>query len=251
MSESAKSAAPASTAFRPRAGEITRLEAFSDGTFAFAITLLVVSLEVPATFDQLLDTMRGFLAFAICFTILLWIWHVHTRFFRRYGLQDAPTVALNGALLFVVLFYVYPLKFLWTLVIGNLTGLRPLGGALEAGQPMMRGMQTPQLMVIYGIGFTAIFLTLAALYYRAYGKRAAMELTPLEVFDTRSAIWEHLGVAAVGVVSIVLSQALPERLSWLSGPAYSLIGVVKGWHGYWHFSARRKLEAQLLPTKKL
>jgi uncharacterized membrane protein len=52
--------------FRWRGGEITRLEGFSDAVFAFALTLLVVSLEVPHTFDELLDTIRGFPAFGIC-----------------------------------------------------------------------------------------------------------------------------------------------------------------------------------------
>src|SRR5215210_4038806 len=48
-------------------GEVSRVEALSDGVIAFAITLLVVSLEVPRTFDELLVMMRGFLAFAAAF----------------------------------------------------------------------------------------------------------------------------------------------------------------------------------------
>src|SRR5262245_55366234 len=100
--------------FRWRGGEVTRLEGFSDAVFGFALTLLVVSLEVPKSFDDLMRAMRGFLAFAICFAMLINVWEKHYRFFRRFGMQDGAMLALNGALLFVVLFYVYPLKFVMT-----------------------------------------------------------------------------------------------------------------------------------------
>jgi uncharacterized membrane protein len=69
--------------FRPRAREITRLEGFSDAVFAFALTLLVVSLEVPETYAELMHAMRGFLSFGICFALLANVWHNHCRFFRR------------------------------------------------------------------------------------------------------------------------------------------------------------------------
>ena len=96
-----------------RRHDISRLEAFSDAAFAFALTLLVVSLNVPRSYDELMTLVRGFPSFACCFALLVWIWHEHNMFFRRYGLQDSWTVFLNGLLLFVVLFYVYPLKFMF------------------------------------------------------------------------------------------------------------------------------------------
>src|ERR1035438_7056461 len=52
--------------FRWRGGEITRLEAFCDVVFGFALTLLVVSLEVPRSYAEMMAAMRGFLPFAIC-----------------------------------------------------------------------------------------------------------------------------------------------------------------------------------------
>ncbi len=72
-----------------RRREITRLEGFSDAVFGFALTLLVVSLEVPRTYAELMDTMRGFGAFAVCFAVVAWIWYEHNLFFRRYACRTA------------------------------------------------------------------------------------------------------------------------------------------------------------------
>src|SRR5690349_17376740 len=95
----------ASTAFRRRSSEITRIEAFSDVVFGFSLALLVVSLEVPRTFGELMADMRGFVPFAICFALLAQVWWLHHNFFRRYGLDDGTTAVLNFILLFVILFY--------------------------------------------------------------------------------------------------------------------------------------------------
>lgn len=208
--------------FRWRAAEITRLEGFSDAVFAFALTLLVVSLEVPHTFDELMDTMRGFAAFGICFAILVQVWFYHYRYFRRYGLQDAITVVLNAALLFVVLFYVYPLKFLFTMLVGSITGGATVGGktALDA---MIGSQDVPLLMTIYGIGYAAVFGILAVLYWNAYRKRADLELDPHEALLTQQSLFENFGVACIGLLSALVAHMLPLGKSGLAGFAYFLI----------------------------
>src|SRR5436853_5038549 len=109
--------------FRWRGGETARIEGLSDAVFAFAVTLLVVSLEVPKTFNELAVLMRGFISFAICFGLLIQVWYEQFLFFRRYNLQDKGTLWLNAFLLFVVLFYVYPLKFLFSFLVNRWTGV--------------------------------------------------------------------------------------------------------------------------------
>src|SRR5438270_13093811 len=106
--------------FRLRGQEITRLESFSDAVFGFALTLLVVSLDVPKTFTDLVTMMRGFPAFALCFLFLALIWNGHYKYCRRYGLDDGTARLLTCVMLFLVLFYVYPLKFLFNFSITSL-----------------------------------------------------------------------------------------------------------------------------------
>src|SRR4028119_207891 len=157
---------------RLRGREVSRVEALSDAVFGFAITLLVVSLEVPQTFDALMEMMRGFVAFAICFAMLILVWYQQYKFFRRYGLNDALTFVLNAALLFVVLFYVYPLKFVWTLLVNLMLGVdtrvRLLSGELV--EPVAAHQMGP-MMVVFSIGYVAVFVVFALLYFRAYSKR--------------------------------------------------------------------------------
>src|SRR5215467_3572402 len=175
--------------FRWRGGEITRLEGFTDAVFAFAVTLLVVSLEVPKTFQDLVIAMKGFVAFGICFTILVQIWYYHYKFSRRYGLQTVYTVVLTAALIFVVLFYVYPLKFLFTLAVGGMSG-----GATVPAEQLRHMVNTyhelSQLWLIYSAGVIAVYLLLALLYKHAYKKRRELELNEYETMVTRHAIFE-------------------------------------------------------------
>ncbi len=210
--------------FRWRGGEITRLEGFSDAVFAFAITLLVVSLEVPKTFQQLALTMKGFAVFAICFTLLLMVWYEHFLYFRRYGFQGVYPVFLNAMLLFVVLFYVYPLKFLFTLVVAEFTG----GAILESRQAldaMITNDQVRPLFVIYGAGFAGVYALLALLYLHAYGRRGELELNACETLRTRYELINHLSYVAIGLTSIALAEFLPMRMVGLAGIWYSSTGV--------------------------
>ena len=226
--------------FSWRGQDVSRMEGFSDAVFAFALTLLVVSLEVPTTFDELLATMRGFFAFAICFWLLLVVWFEHYKFFRRYGLDDFYTMRLNAALLFIVLFYVYPLKFLFTLLVDQLLGystiVNPSTGAIE----QIESGQLPLLMVIYGAGFIAVQLVFVLLYMRAYVLRDALELDAHERSITREEIQGFLLAMGVGLTSITIAVLGGEEATSLAGYAYLLLFPLLGLNGYLMGSRRRR-----------
>ncbi len=232
----------ATSGFRWRGGkEVSRLEGLSDAVFAFAITLLVVSLEVPRTFDELMLTMRGFVAFAICFAMLFAIWYEQYVFFRRYGLEDRIVVLLNAALIFVVLFYVYPLKFLFTILVKQLFGISsfaPGHGTMIRSDDEMR-----QLMLIFDAGYIAVFLLFALLYLHAYRLRHSLELNVLEQFDTRESIFSAVLQISVGVVSLVIALlAGPRGAAW-AGIVYVSLGPLQALSGTVFGIRRRKLES--------
>jgi uncharacterized membrane protein len=95
--------------------ETARLEAFSDGVFAIAITLLVLELSVPADqFDDLLEGILeqwpSYLAYLTSFLTIGGVWLVHHGILRRMRYADAWFVRVNLLLLLVVSFLPFPTK---------------------------------------------------------------------------------------------------------------------------------------------
>jgi uncharacterized membrane protein len=222
--------------FRWRGKDISRIEGLSDAVFAFAITLLVVSLEVPKTFAQLSEMMRGFFAFGVCFALLLMIWHAQYIYFRRYALDDRATLMLNAALLFVVAFYIYPLKFLFSTLVDRITGYRPMEGGIPL--PGMTRTEWSDLMMIYSAGFIALYVIFALLYLHAYRLRDALELNPMETYETRGVVQENALMIGIGVIAFGLALA---RQPALSGMSYALIGPLQTMLGVRHGKRRREL----------
>jgi uncharacterized membrane protein len=211
--------------FRLRGTAFSRVDAFSDVVFGFALTLLVVSLEVPHTFDELNQSLRGFIPFAICFLMLVLIWYSHFKFFRRYGLHDLGTITINAALLFVVLFYVYPLKFLFTVLVEGYTSQ---DGSAFGTYPQMR-----ELMLLYGIGFTAVYLLFVCLHWNAWRQRSELGLNELEQFLTRSSMVEYSLMGLVGILSCLFAVVVPIRYAGWAGAVYMLLTLSGTLHGRW------------------
>jgi uncharacterized membrane protein len=184
-----------------------RLEAFSDGVFALAATLLVVSLEVPSDFDELLEALGRFPAFGLSFAALMSLWAGHRQFFARHPLGDGWTVFINSVLLFIVLLYVYPLKLLAEVVAD-----RFLWTSTEE-VAAMNPSEVRGLYLIFGAAVVATSLALAALYLRAWQLRARRGLDDEQVYDIVSEAFSYLAVSVIAVVGLGIAAA-DLGLSW-------------------------------------
>ncbi len=214
--------------FRWRGGDVSRVEGLSDTAFGVAMALLVVSTDVPESYAQLQETLADAPAFLICFIFLIMPWYAHYKFFRRFGLQDLWTIMLNTLLLFGVLLYVYPLKFLATFLFDLWLG-RLSRADIEAKMAGSDG-----LMIIYGAGVVGIFGLLFLLNLHGYRRRRDFELNEVETFLTRSEMSSHLIMVAVASTSIIMSLA-GMSMTWC-GMVYFRLGPLYFAHG-WHRGA--------------
>ncbi len=100
--------------------ETARLEAFSDGVFAIAITLLILEIHVPALtkvgnrdlLAHLGQLWPSYFAFVLSFFVVLLIWINHHELFRMTQGVDRLLLFANGALLLMVTFVPFPTAML-------------------------------------------------------------------------------------------------------------------------------------------
>jgi hypothetical protein len=223
-----------------RKHRISRLEEFSDAVFGFALTLLVITATVPRSYDELIRLLQGIPAFACCFALLVWIWHEHDSFFERYPLQDGPTIVLNSALLFVVLLYIYPLKFMFDSFMFEVFRLQS-----SVDLARMNLGQLASASVIYGFGFFLLSVLFALLYLHAHRRRDRLGLGPMEVFDTRLLAGHHFVSAAVGLFAMLFALVAPTTLAFLSPSSFALMGPGHWAYGLWAERRRRAFAATL------
>lgn len=206
--------------FRWRGGDVSRVEAISDAVFGFALTLIVVSLEAPKSFDDLKNEMLSVPIFACSFAILLLIWFKQYRFFRRFGLEDVTTTVLNFALLFVVLVYVYPLKFLFT-------------GLFHSSVRTLAPGQTPQLLAIYSAGYVTLNIIFIWLYRHALTFTRELELSAAEMYEMTTEIGIFFISCVVGAAVPAIAFLMPASIVIWAGLLYLTVSpAIFAWVGW-------------------
>jgi uncharacterized membrane protein len=233
--------------FRFRGEEPSRIENFSDAVFALAITLLLISTSPPRTFADIEKFTLELIPFGLCITLIMLVWYQHFIFFFRYGFRSTQIIFWNTALLFIILFYVYPLKFLTRMlclpIFYFVSGNREF---IDEVTTMIPATEVDELMTIYGLGAAGLFLVLARMFHIALRRSDALELNEVERFDTRMSMTSNLLLASVPLLSALLALLLGSHwwTGMVSGFTYFLYTPLMFWYGTRSDKKRKALLAR-------
>jgi uncharacterized membrane protein len=96
--------------------ETSRVEAFSDGVFAIAITLLILAVGIEQALakgdlgKQLVHLWPAYVAYAVSFLTIGIMWVNHHAVFRQFARVDRPLLLLNVLLLMLIAFVPFPTR---------------------------------------------------------------------------------------------------------------------------------------------
>jgi len=207
-----------------RGDKATRVEAFVDAAFAFALTLLVIAGDhIPASVEELQLALRSLPAYALGFLLVIRFWSAHVAWSRTYGLDDAATRRLSLLLVFLVLVFVYPMKMVFGALCSSLTR-----GWLPANFTITSLAEIPVLFTAFGIAFGSLGVVMSLLYAHAWRMRHRIGLTPRECVDTRFRCYAWTAIPVVAAVSIVSAWWIPptrESGWWLGFPGFLYFGL--------------------------
>jgi len=205
-----------------RGRQTTRLETFVDAAFAFALTMLVVSVDtVPQSFEELVVAIKRVPAFAASFLITVMFWLGHYRWSRRYGIEDTGSVVLSLMLVFLVLVFLYPLRLMMS---GALQAMS--GGFLPGEIEITRIVHLQFLFVLYGVAFMLMSGVLLLLYARVL----RMQLEPSLSAEDRAVAGVEVQawgiLASMGAASALLALLLPPKLIGFAVWIYASLAIV-------------------------
>lgn len=208
--------------FKLRGENMTRIEVFVDAAFAFAVTMLVISIdEIPSNIPELLEVSKGIPAFAVSVLQLMWIWSTHSTWSKRFGLEDGTSIFMSVLLIILVLIYIYPLKIMFSGFFAWATG-----GYLPSSFELNSFQELRIMFLYFALGFITIFLIYFWMYKHALSLQEKLRLTKYEIHKIGTQIRISILLAGVGVISAIIPFLLSDKLIALSGFSYALIGVV-------------------------
>ncbi|MCC2615910.1 TMEM175 family protein [Aestuariibacter halophilus] len=198
---------------------MNRIETFVAAAFAFAVTMLVISVgSIPQSFEEFVLALKTIPAFAASFAVIVWIWHAHATWCRRYGLEDGMSIFLSSLLVFLVLIYIYPLRLMMQSLFHFLSD-----GALPFIFPLKTLEQARFMFTFYGIGFLCVGLNFIGLYRYALRRQEPLALSPYEVTEARYDVHVWVVAVCISLLSLILAWVLPAQWLSLAGFTYFLL----------------------------
>lgn len=189
-----------------RGTEPSRIDTLTDAVFGIAITLLVFNVTNPNSFADLMTFTKTLPAFLVSIGFVVVIWNEHVRFSEVYGMDHPGLMVLNTLFVALIIFYVYPLRFL-TLFLTNFYFQTDIRLTLQ-------GDQVPQLMVYYGLIAAALYFTVFLFYHRVHRLRDVIGFSAFEVFYTAKHRTRLIIMFGVPLLSVVITLTL-HRASFL------------------------------------
>ena len=198
---------------------MTRIEVFSDAAFAFAVTMLVISLStIPKNYQELILAMKGIPSFAASFAVMMVVWVAHRRWSQRFGLDDGISNMLTLALVFIVLIFVYPLK-----LIMDLTFYAFSRSWFPSEFAVASTTEVAGLVAFYSMGLCLVASILLGLYSRAESKADEICLSELEGLIVRKEQQTWLVLAIAGLISTIVALVFMNSLGYLAGITFGLV----------------------------
>lgn len=207
-----------------RGDKVTRHEAFVDASFAFALTLLVISVDtIPTSIDELTDALKQIPTYALSFNLIAQFWSSHARWSRWFGLDDEQSNRLSLALVFVLLIFVYPLKMVFGAFFHAITG-----GWLPAKFTLSSETELLIMFQVFAVGYGGMALIMSMLFGRAARLASSLGFSALELMKAKHHRMNWLIVTGFCLVSFLLATFLPTEWQvghWLGLPGYILFGL--------------------------
>lgn len=191
--------------FRNRGAEVTRIEAFYDAAFAFAITLMVISIdEIPDSAEHLIEALKSIPAFAACFMLIVLFWSAHSTWSRRYGIDDRTSQRLSLLTVFLVLVVIYPMRMVFAAFFFWISdGWLPAHIDTDNGPGDIR-----IIIAVFAVSFGSMGMATWALYRHAWKLRESLELDARETLITRFSVIRWAAVPIISALSLMLSFVL-------------------------------------------
>jgi len=200
----------------------TRLDNLTDAVFGIALTLLIFNITDADSFADLMLFAKSFPALLLSILFLILIWKEHVSFSLIYSIENSKLQVLNILFIALVIFYVYPLRFL-TRLLTNIF----FKTDIELG---IMGNEVPQLMIFYGLIAFGLYFVLYLFYFTVLRNKEEFELDDYELFFTKSNSYRVLIMALVPFISVVVTLLLKNYsvlwASLLGGCAYWLYPVL-------------------------